>query len=82
MMNVEHWDGAEALFRRERVRTDPEVSAAVAQIIEDVRTRGDTALREYTKRFDGFPLNAENILVSDKEFEEAYGAVSDEWLLL
>jgi histidinol dehydrogenase len=45
---------------------------AVNDIIENVRTNGDKALFEYTKRFDGFDLNAGNILVSEEEIEEAY----------
>ncbi|MDQ7820440.1 MAG: histidinol dehydrogenase [Armatimonadota bacterium] len=32
---------------------DEEVRAAVARIIADVRARGDAAVREYTRRFDG-----------------------------
>jgi len=31
---------------------DPAIDAAVAQIVADVRARGDAALREYTRRFD------------------------------
>ena len=45
---------------------------AVNDIIENVRTNGDKALFEYTKKFDGFDLNAGNILVSEEEIEEAY----------
>ena len=30
-----------------------EVGETVAQIINDVRERGDAALKEYTERFDG-----------------------------
>ena len=69
MISVTRWDGAEALFRRERVRTDPEVTAAVAAIIEDVRRRGDAALREYTKRFDG--ADVENFQVPPDALERA-----------
>lgn len=45
---------------------------AVKEIIENVRAKGDAALFEYTKKFDGFELNAENILVREEEIEEAY----------
>ena len=45
---------------------------AVNEIIENVRADGDAALFEYTKKFDGFDLNAGNILVSEEEIEEAY----------
>ncbi|MBR4545633.1 MAG: histidinol dehydrogenase [Oscillibacter sp.] len=73
MMNVENWDGAEALFRRERARTDPEVSAAVARILEDVRTRGDAALHEYTQRFDG--VDVESFQVPPEALEAAYDSL-------
>ena len=43
-----------------------------SDIIADVRKRGDTALFEYTKKFDKFDINKENIKVSRKEIEEAY----------
>lgn len=32
---------------------DPEVATSVAEIVDAVRRRGDTAVREYTQRFDG-----------------------------
>ncbi len=33
-----------------------DVNASVAQILNDVRARGDAAVREYTAKFDGFDL--------------------------
>jgi histidinol dehydrogenase len=47
--------GFDAAFTQLLDRTpeaDPEVAAAVAQIVDDVRRRGDAALLEYTARFD------------------------------
>ena len=73
MISVTRWDGAEALFRRERVRTDPEIVAAVAKIIEDVRERGDAALRDYTKRFDG--ADVENFKLPPEALERAYNSL-------
>ncbi|MBR4210890.1 MAG: histidinol dehydrogenase [Oscillibacter sp.] len=70
MIKVEHWDGGEALFRRERVRTDPEITAAVARILDDVRKRGDAALHEYTKRFDG--VDVDSFQVAPEALEAAY----------
>ncbi len=75
MIPVTRWEGAEALFRRERVRTDPEVTAAVAQIIEDVRGRGDAALREYTKRFDG--ADVKSFQIPPEALERAYDSLDD-----
>lgn len=44
----------------------------VSEILEQVRSRGDEALFEYTKRFDRAEINASNIRVTEKEMEEAY----------
>ncbi len=46
-----------------------EILPAITQIMDNVRDRGDDALREYTARFDGVEI--ENILSSPSEFEEA-----------
>jgi histidinol dehydrogenase len=50
-----------------------ETSAAVADVIDMVRERGDAALREYTARFDGAAIV--RFEVSDEEFEAAAAAV-------
>lgn len=55
---------------------EPEVIANVSRIIDDVRKRGDEAVREYTKRFDG--LDLESFRVPDAEIDAAFDAVSDE----
>ena len=44
----------------------------VNEILDNVRTKRDQALFEYTLKFDGFALNAENIRVTEAEIEEAY----------
>ena len=55
--------------------TAADVSAAVAQIVADVQTRGDRALFDFTKRFDRFDLNASNLRVSPAEIAAAKAAV-------
>lgn len=45
----------------------------VKEIIEKVRSGRDRALFEYTLKFDGFPLNEDNIRVTRQEIDEAYG---------
>ena len=54
--------------------------AAVKAIVADVRARGDEAVFEYEKKFDGTSLTKENFRVSEAEFEEAYKAVGEEFL--
>lgn len=49
--------------------------SAVNEILENVRTNKDKALFEYTKKFDGVVINAENIKVKDEEIKEAYTKV-------
>jgi histidinol dehydrogenase len=51
---------------------DPQVDAAVAAILADVRTRGDAALLEYTRRFDRFEAPSVKALeVSKAELQKA-----------
>lgn len=46
-----------------------EAMSAATAIVEDVRNRGDKALREYTQKFDGVELDT--FRVSDKAIDEA-----------
>ena len=50
----------------------------VNDIINNVRSNGDAAIFDYTKRFDGADINASNILVTKEEIEEAYTKVDPE----
>ena len=54
------------IFARENEGMD--VSAAVSDIIANVRANGDRALREYSEKFDRAKLDA--LEVSDEEIEE------------
>lgn len=54
--------------------------SVVADILMNVKENGDNALFEYTKKFDKFDLNSENILVTQEEIDEAYSVVSQELL--
>jgi len=47
----------------------------VAAILDDVRKRKDEALFEYTKRFDGADICADNLIVTQEEIDEAYRLV-------
>jgi histidinol dehydrogenase len=52
-----------------------EVERSVRSILEGVKARGDKALVEYTKRFDGVDLSPSQLSVSREEIEEAYEKV-------
>ncbi len=45
------------------------VDKAVREIIDGVRTRGDEALYEYTKRFDGFDLTPALMRVAEEDVD-------------
>ena len=52
-----------------------EFEGRVNAIIEEVRKNKDQAIFQYTKQFDGADINADNILVTEEEIEEAYAKV-------
>jgi histidinol dehydrogenase len=55
-------------------------SDAARKILYDVKLRGDAAVFDYTKKFDGFDLNEKNIRVTTKEVDGAFDRVSPETL--
>lgn len=57
-----------------------EFEGRVNAIIENVRSNGDAAIFEYTKKFDGADINEENILVTEEEIAEAYEQVDPKLL--
>ncbi len=57
-----------------------EYEKTVADIIENIKTRGDEALFEYTLKFDRFNLTKENIKVTEAEIKEAYGELDEEYV--
>ena len=56
----------------------PDVDQVVADIIADVRVRGDAALLEYTERFDRLSLAPETLRLSDQEIAEKIQEVAPE----
>ncbi len=54
--------------------------SAVADILSNVKANGDAAVFEYTKKFDGFDLNSDNIVVTKEEIEEAYSVIDKDLL--
>ena len=57
-----------------------EYEGAVAEILSEIRQKGDEALFAYTKKFDQADICAENVEVTQEEIEEAYENVSQELL--
>ena len=59
--------------------TGREVEAVVEGIIADVRSRGDEALLDYTRRFDRLEADSvASLEVTGDEFNEAFARVADE----
>lgn len=58
-----------ATFLTTKREDSPEVDDVVAQIIADVRTRGDKAVIELTERFDSLSLTPETLAFSPLEIE-------------
>lgn len=52
--------------------------ASVAAILADVKEKGDEAVFDYTKSFDGADINAVNIVVTKEEIDEAYSLVDEQ----
>ena len=67
----------EEIFTRVSTRVD--VSAAVAEILEDVRARGDAALFDYCEKFDHVALTALEVTQAEKDraMAEVDGAFLD-----
>ena len=57
-----------------------EYEDSVAKIIADVRDNGDKALFGYTLKYDGAVINADNLRVTQKEIDEAYQKVDEEFV--
>jgi histidinol dehydrogenase len=55
--------------------TDPQLQLYVEPIVEDVRRRGDEAVKEYTKKFDNIEIN--ELRVQTEEVQDAYNAVTE-----
>lgn len=66
--DVEFENRFAALLSQKR-EDSPDVDAAVARIIDDVRARGDAALIDLTARFDRLDLTAETLTFSKKEID-------------
>lgn len=67
--------GFENFFRELKQRGDsysPKLFSSVAEIVSDVEDRGDKALFQYTKKFDGYSLTAASVEVKAAEKESAF----------
>ncbi len=77
-LTEEAFDGMVKNMLKRSTDSYPEQEAQVAEILENVKEKGDAALFDYTKRFDGADISAETIRVTKEEEQEAYDAVDPE----
>lgn len=64
-----------AQIKSRRVGLDADLMRDVSAIIDDVRQRGDEALLEYTARFDGLTLRADQLKVDQATLRESASRV-------
>ncbi|HUG62137.1 MAG TPA: histidinol dehydrogenase [Methylomirabilota bacterium] len=69
-----------AAFLTTKRETSVDVDARVAEIIADVRDRGDAALVDWTVRLDRFDPTAKGLRVGEAEIDAALAAVDGETL--
>lgn len=69
----------EALLGQKR-EASQDVSAIVKDILDDVRSRGNVALFEYTQKFDRLSLTDDNVQVKLEELEAATASIDAETL--
>src|SRR2546423_14904948 len=64
-----------ARIRERSVAADAALTSVVAEIVEEVRRRGDAALLDFTARFDGVRLRREDLRVGDEALRESAARV-------
>ena len=69
-----------AQIRARSVSADADLLSVVAEIIAEVRERGDAALLDYTARFDGVRLRAEQLRVEESALRASASRVGDKVL--
>jgi histidinol dehydrogenase len=72
--------GVEKKLLAARVSHDQEAQTVAAQIIADVRKRGDRALLAWARKLDDADLNLKNLWISQKEIRSAERNVSPDFL--
>jgi histidinol dehydrogenase len=72
--------GVEKKLLAARVSHDHEAQTVAAQIVADVRKRGDSALLAWARKLDDTDLSTKNLWISQKEIRSAQRNVSPDFL--
>lgn len=67
-------------LRKRAGNISEDISATVDRILEDIRSKGDAALIEYTNKFDSKYIDRENLKVSVLEIDDAYKKVDKDFI--
>jgi histidinol dehydrogenase len=71
MIRIIHYREAERLLQRRAVRLN-EAEQVVGPILDDVRKRGDEALLEYARRYDGLEADRDSVELPRTDIKAAY----------
>lgn len=52
----------------------------IKEIVNTVKEKGDSAVFDYTKKFDGIDINQSNVKVSQEEFNEAFEIAGEDYI--
>ncbi|MBR5115928.1 MAG: histidinol dehydrogenase [Lachnospiraceae bacterium] len=76
--------GAKADLQEKLLKRSPthytQYEQTVAEIVDDVRSRKDAALFDYTEKFDHIRLDAASVRVTKEEIREAYESLDPEFV--
>ena len=85
MPAIRHLDATSPDFEREldallarETDTGEDVQNVVADILRDVKARGDAALCDYTRRFDGWEATPETLEIARERMEQAWAELDAE----
>ncbi len=85
MPAIRHLDATSPDFEREldallarETDTGEDVQNVVSDILRDVKTRGDAALCDYTRRFDGWEATPETLEIARERMEQAWAELDAE----
>lgn len=79
-LNQENKTALKEMLQKRSTNHFGEYEKTVRDILEDVKSRKDEALFEYTEKFDHVVITKENVRVTDAEIEEAVAQVSPEFI--
>lgn len=82
ILSGESFEGKEYIesIEKRAGEIDRDVTTSVCRILDDIRSRGDDALIEYTRKFDSQYVLRENLRVSEEEINRAYENVDKDFI--